>query len=64
MLSEALRRISVQRFRAIMEKSAKQYNVDEIVNDLEDETGHIALRNIALYDRTLQTTRYEGTFKF
>eukprot|EP00486_Rosalina_sp_Unknown_P008219 CAMPEP_0201592920 /NCGR_PEP_ID=MMETSP0190_2-20130828/190671_1 /ASSEMBLY_ACC=CAM_ASM_000263 /TAXON_ID=37353 /ORGANISM="Rosalina sp." /LENGTH=197 /DNA_ID=CAMNT_0048051885 /DNA_START=958 /DNA_END=1551 /DNA_ORIENTATION=+ len=49
------RRISIGRFRAIMDKSDKKYDVDHIVEDLNDGTGHIALKDIATYTKKIRT---------
>ena len=49
------RRISIGRFRAIMDKSEKKYDVDQVVEDLNDGTGHIALKDIATYHKKIQT---------
>ena len=49
------RRISISRFRAIMDKSNKKYDVDNIVDDLNDGTGHIALKDIAKYNKRIET---------
>ena len=50
--------ISVPRFRAIMSHSSKEYNVEEIIDDLkDDDTGHIPLDQIPLYTKRVQTLR-------
>eukprot|EP01084_Bolivina_argentea_P169157 293268_1 len=49
------KRISIGKFRAIMQKSEKQYPVDEIVNDLHDGTGYIPIQNIATYTKRVKT---------
>ena len=49
------RKISVSRFRAIMKKSTKQYDVEEIVYDLQDEEGQISLNDIATYHKRVST---------
>eukprot|EP01084_Bolivina_argentea_P094463 169817_1 len=50
-----LRRISVQRFRDIMKKSNKKYDIDDIVKGLDDGTGHIPLNKIASYTKRIKT---------
>jgi len=49
------RQISVERFRAIMRKSSKQYDVEDIVSDLQDGNGYISLSNINSYHKQIQT---------
>merc|ERR1712150_234323 len=53
----SLNKISVARFRGIMAHSSKEYDVEEIIGDLKDETGHIPLDQISLYTKKLQTVR-------
>ena len=51
------KRISTGRFRAIMSKADKQYNVEDIVHDLDDGTGHIPLSNISSFHKNMSTVR-------
>ena len=51
------RRISVGRFRAIMDKADKKYDVDDLVNNLNDGTGHISLDAISSYHRRIDTEK-------
>lgn len=54
-----LRRISPNRLRGIMSKSNKKYNVEEIIENLKDETGHIPLDQIPLYTETVKSLSEE-----
>ena len=56
-----LRRISPNRLRGIMSKSNKKYNVEEIIENLKDETGHIPLDQIPLYTETVKSLSEEWT---
>ena len=48
------RRISEARFRGIMSKAAIKYDIEEIIENLKDSTGHIPLNQIPLYTKTLK----------
>ena len=48
-------RISIGRFRAIMDKADKKYDVNRIVEDLNDGTGYIVLKDIATYTNKIYT---------
>ena len=49
------RSISVSKFRAIMDKADKKYDVEEIVNDLNNGFGRISLDGIATYHKRVDT---------
>merc|ERR1712087_23278 len=52
------RRISVAKFRAIMRGSKKAYQVENIIEDIKDDSGQfIPLSNIASYSKNLKTMR-------
>jgi len=51
--------ISVSRFRGILVNSSKEYAVEEIIDDLKDESGHIPLGKIALYTKCPQTIEFD-----
>ena len=50
-----LRRISEARFRGIMSKAAKKYDIEEIIENLRDGTGHIPLNRIPLYTKAVKS---------
>merc|ERR1712083_700329 len=54
------RRISVGRFRAIMAQSEKQYDVEEIVEELKDEDDFIALDDISGFRKRINTIVDDG----
>ena len=47
--------ISTAKFKKIMNKSHKKYDVDRIVNDLDNGDGQIALKDISGYRERIQT---------
>eukprot|EP00485_Elphidium_margaritaceum_P001745 CAMPEP_0202694468 /NCGR_PEP_ID=MMETSP1385-20130828/8324_1 /ASSEMBLY_ACC=CAM_ASM_000861 /TAXON_ID=933848 /ORGANISM="Elphidium margaritaceum" /LENGTH=732 /DNA_ID=CAMNT_0049350321 /DNA_START=25 /DNA_END=2223 /DNA_ORIENTATION=- len=53
----AKRRISIGRFRAIMGKADKNYDVETLVDELNDGTGHITLTDIASYSKRVETLK-------
>ena len=54
------RRISVGRFRAIMEQADKKYNVDDIVMELADEDDFIPLTSIRGFTKRMETITCEA----
>jgi len=60
-----IKRISVAKFRAIMKRAPKEYNVDSIIKDLQDPTGQfIELNIIPTYHKRLQTMNSGSFDKF
>jgi len=49
------RSISVERFRGIMSKHYKRYPTEDIINDLQDDNGHIPLYAIASCNKRYKT---------
>ena len=50
------RRISVDRFKMILNRSSQKCDIQQIVNDLDvDGTGQIALDDISSYDKKIKT---------
>lgn len=49
------RSISVERFRGIMSKHSKRYPTEDIINDLQDDNGHIPLYSIASCNKRYKT---------
>ena len=47
-------KISEARFRGIMAKADKNYDVEAIIASLSDGTGHIPLNQINLYTKSVQ----------
>jgi len=51
------RKISVDQFRAIMSQSSKQYDVEDIVSDLDDGDGNISFNDISSYHKQINTMK-------
>ncbi len=47
--------ISISKFRAIMDKSNKKYDVEQVINDISDGNGQIPLNRISTYTKRIDT---------